>query len=445
MCEETKNNEKTKALETQQAVLASQRSDSVMLVFLLGILLSAVASTGLFVYREQVDPEFWSEWMPPVPFSHCAVLCIVSLVTMLIFVMHLTLQLSLATLGMPTVPSPIPVLGLAIAFVVETPWECLKGWHERFGVGIFGFTLLGRTFLSISNPHHLKQVLQSKIRSVKKDVSFTYAPFMVILGKGIVTSEHQDWMKQRLKMSTALRIHVLDIIPRVTLQAVQRFQTTLDAAAEDGNTPVDLVESLRHLTLQVISKTFLSISADESDSTFGKLYLPIVDECNKRVWHPYRNVCFLFPFWWRHLYRVHQLNSYVSNLIQTRWRERQASSSGGDDEQHKKNDILDLVLDAYEKDSPAAATSSSMPRRAVHQIRDEFKTFMLAGHETSASMMTWALYELMGNESLMNQVKEEGQAVFGKKTDWSLGKYELPPRSELANLECAEACLKVSC
>jgi cytochrome P450 len=33
---------------------------------------------------------------------------------------------------------------------------------------------------------------------------------------------------------------------------------------------------------------------------------------------------------------------------------------------------------------------------AVCQIRDEFKTFMLAGHETSASMMTWALYEFDG-------------------------------------------------
>jgi cytochrome P450 len=70
-------------------------------------------------------------------------------------------------------------------------------------------------------------------------------------------------MKQRLEMSTALRITVLDIIPRVTLQAVQRLMKTFDKAAETGES-VELTESLRQLTLQVISNTFLSISFDES-------------------------------------------------------------------------------------------------------------------------------------------------------------------------------------
>lgn len=35
-----------------------------------------------------------------------------------------------------------------------------------------------------------------------------------------------------------------------------------------------------------------------------------------------------------------------------------------------------------------------------HQI----KTFVLAGHETSASMLTWALYELMCSQQIMDKV-----------------------------------------
>ena len=43
---------------------------------------------------------------------------------------------------------------------------------------------------------------------------------------------------------------------------------------------------------------------------------------------------------------------------------------------------------------------------AIRQMRDELKTFMLAGHETSAAMMTWAMYEMMGSEQLMKEVRD---------------------------------------
>lgn len=41
----------------------------------------------------------------------------------------------------------------------------------------------------------------------------------------------------------------------------------------------------------------------------------------------------------------------------------------------------------------------------VAQIRDEMKTFVLAGHETSASMLNWSLFELMENSDLMSKVR----------------------------------------
>lgn len=39
------------------------------------------------------------------------------------------------------------------------------------------------------------------------------------------------------------------------------------------------------------------------------------------------------------------------------------------------------------------------------QIRDEMKTFVLAGHETSASMLNWSLFELLENNDLMDKVR----------------------------------------
>lgn len=298
-----------------------------------------------------------------------------------------------------TVSSQLPFLGTALAFLSNTPWDLMASWHRSHG-SIYTFKLLGRTMVSIEHPDHLKEVLQSKIQNVKKDVGFSYKPFLPILGKGIVTSEGKSWMKQRRKISGALKVDILEEIPRATLGAVQRLMAKLDKCAESGDT-IDIAEELRHLTLQVISGTFMSLEAEESDTTFATMYLPIVEEGNKRVWSPERSYMFFMPSFWKYIFGVRKLNNYVSNLIVKRWESRMDEKvKKSASEVERVQDILDKVLDDFEKHNPGKKLSSV----DVCQLRDEFKTFMLAGHETSAAMMTWTFYELMQNTDLTEQV-----------------------------------------
>lgn len=407
-----------------------------VLMSLMGLLVASATSFGVYMYRLNY-PESSEKlaFFPQITYGQCLVLTGVCFVSLVVYVYDLHQQLIMVNMNMPIVPSSLPFFGHAPLFVTNSPWDLLLKWHQQYGP-IFCFVLMGRIVVSVAHPDYLKIALQSKIRHVKKDVNFSMKPFLVILGKGIVSSENQSWMKQRLKMSTALRVDVLEIIPGITLEAVQRLMAILDEAAATG-TKVELAESLRHLTLQVISSSFLSLSADESDSNFARMYLPIVDECNKRVWHPERSFLFFMPFFWRHLYNVHRLNSYVSSLISRRWEERKSGTKYGD--------MLDRVLDAYDKEYPG---QENLTRDARIQFRDEMKTFMLAGHETSAAMMSWSLYELIGNDALMTEVSCEGERVFGKPTqkDWTqLKPPSLPSREELAKLTTAEGCLKVRC
>ena len=55
----------------------------------------------------------------------------------------------------------------------------------------------------------------------------------------------------------------------------------------------------------------------------------------------------------------------------------------------------------------------SLLQATVRQLRDEIKTFLLAGHETSASMLTWSLYELTQNPECMERAVAEGRCVLG--------------------------------
>ena len=324
-------------------------------------------------------------------------LCVLGIICAMLLVSKQRFLILRCNLNMPMVPSNWPFFGTAFLFMTNSPWDLMESWHRKYGP-IYAFKLLGQICVAIEDPDYLREVLQSKIKNVKKDVAFAYKPFLPILGRGIVTSEGKCWMRQRLQISTPLKVDVLDIIPRITLGAVQRLMIKMDRCAETGDT-IDIAEELRHLTLQVISETFMSIPAEESDATFAKMYLPIVEESNKRVWSPERSYMFFMPFFWCNFYRVARLNTYVSNLIKKRWSLRRMERSKHANS--REQDILDRVLIHYEKENP----TEDLPLCTVRQIRDEFKTFMLAGHETSAAMMTWAFYELMKDKSLMKMVR----------------------------------------
>ena len=374
--------------------------------FILGLSLIAIYSAVLQIEKVYYDGFEDEKFIYQIPYiselkiPESFALCSFTLLVLLISIYRQMRNLQKAQLNMPAVPSCIPILGSALDFLTNTPWDLMESWHRTYG-SIYSFKLLGRTCVSIEKPEFLKEVLQSKIQNVKKDSNFSYKPFLPILGTGIVTSEGSSWMKQRRKISSMLKVHILELIPDATLGAIQRLMKKMDKCASTGET-IEIAEELRHLTLQVISECFLSLEAEESDNTFATMYLPIVEEANKRVWRPERSYMFFMPFFWRHTFGVRRLNNYVSKLIKERWNERKSFKEGNTKEGQSKADILDRVLEHFAKENPGEDLDSNW----IRQLRDEFKTFMLAGHETSAAMMTWAFYELMKKDDLKQEVSD---------------------------------------
>jgi len=149
-------------------------------------------------------------------------------------------------------------VGSVSEFLAHTPWDLMESWHKDLGP-IYSFGLMGRTCVSVADPSTLKVMLQTKHSSFKKDLPFTYKPFMNILGKGIVTSDGKEWRRQRTRISKVLRIDVLDEIPGITVKALARLVDEIEGREEDegGGKVVEIGELLRHLALQVICEALL--------------------------------------------------------------------------------------------------------------------------------------------------------------------------------------------
>lgn len=89
---------------------------------------------------------------------------------------------------------------------------------------------------------------------------------------------------------------------------------------------------------------------------------------------------------------MRQLDNAIVDIIRKRWKQKQAGGPVPDD-------ILERVLDQVDKSEYGAAVET--------QLCFEIKTFLLAGHETSAAMLTWTVYELSRNEEAMSRVVSE--------------------------------------
>lgn len=70
----------------------------------------------------------------------------------------------------------------------------------------------------------------------------------------------------------------------------------------------------------------------------------------------------------------------MKTTISNRWELRKSPN-----DVNRKKDVLDRLLDGVEEEDWGDA--------AINQLCDELKTFILAGHETSSMMLTWAVLD----------------------------------------------------
>lgn len=249
---------------------------------------------------------------------------------------------------------------------------------------------------------------------------------MVLLGRGLVTSEGEEWRRQRTLFSHKLRVDILSEIPAITTRAVRRLSSKLDAVKASGGV-IEMAEEFRHLTLQVITEILFSLPHDTCDETLAHMYLPIVEEGNLRTWQPQR-MYLPSPSWFKFRKDVKVLNDYLTSIISERIQLRKSPTA-------RKEDLLDFILDNI----PQREWSDAW----MKQVRDEIKTFVLAGHETSASMLAWSLYELSTRPELLSRVRAEALSVFGDRYNDDRFLEEIP-KSQLDKLVLTQCCLKES-
>jgi cytochrome P450 len=256
--------------------------------------------------------------------------------------------------------------------------------------GICEMPLAGGTVVVLSSPDLVHEVLVAQGDNFKKGTTFRF--LRPIIGNGLLTSEGDFHRRQRKLMAPALSHKRIAAYADTMAAYAERTQ----GAWKDG-TSIDVSEEMMRLTLDVVSKTLLDTDVGKDVDQVGAAVSLLVRAINARMSTP---ISFLLGSASRDP-EVRAAIATLDDVIRRIIRERRQSKAD-------TGDLLSMLLGAQEEGTGEGMTDA--------QVRDEVMTIFLAGHETTANGLTWALYLLARHPDMYRRLRAEATSVLDGRT-----------------------------
>jgi cytochrome P450 len=244
----------------------------------------------------------------------------------------------------------------------------------------------------VSDPEAVRRVLVTHARAYGKR-TLQYTTLSLVTGEGLLTADTEAWRPQRAVVQPAFHRASLDLVAdhvRTSVDALLTRWAPLDRSV------VDVDAAMMHVALEVVGRSLFGadLSGDAqrlADTTLDALHL-VVRKARTPLpipasWPTPVNVGMRRA--------VTELDRAVDAILRDRARRPLA-------EGRPPRDLLDLLLAARGEDG------SSLSRR---QVRDQVVTFLVAGHETVASALTWAWSLLAQDGDALRRLRDEADAT----------------------------------
>ncbi|EAZ94305.1 cytochrome P450 [Crocosphaera chwakensis] len=252
------------------------------------------------------------------------------------------------------------------------PLDSLENYYERYG-DIFIVGQSETPFVYISNPQGIQEILT-------KDKTH----FRTGGGSGFLTTFLGNNSLLSLKGEKHQRERKL-LTPAFHGERLQSYATLIYSISDEVSEKLEINQSfnvreiMQEITLQVILKAVFGIAEGKRYQKLKNLltsWLSFFDS-------PINATIIFFPFlqkdWgnWTTWGRFLRIKAQIDDLIYTEINERRQQKN------YQGKDILTLLILARDEDG------NPMSDQELH---DELITLLIAGHETTASSLTWALY-----------------------------------------------------
>ncbi|KAM3289997.1 protein LUTEIN DEFICIENT 5, chloroplastic isoform X1 [Capsicum chacoense] len=274
--------------------------------------------------------------------------------------------------------------------------------------GIFRLIFGPKSFLIVSDPSIAKHILKDNSKAYSKGILAEILNF--VMGKGLIPADGEIWRVRRRAIVPALHQKYVAAMIGLFGKATDRLCKKIDVAASDGE-DVEMESLFSRLTLDIIGKAVFNYDFDSLtiDNGIVEAVYTLLREAEDRSTAP-------IPVWeipiWKDispkLKKVNAalklINATLDDLIATCKRMVDEEELQFHEEYMNEQDpsILHFLL-------------ASGDEVSSKQLRDDLMTMLIAGHETSAAVLTWTFYLLSKEPSVMAKLQDEVDSVLGDR------------------------------
>jgi len=239
------------------------------------------------------------------------------------------------------------------------------------------------------DPAFIRHVLQQNHRNYRKSAMQTEILGHYI-GKGLLTADGGFWLRQRRMIQPAFHRDKLNELVGVMHDEIVRFFETNWA----NGSVRDIYQDMHELAFRIIARAMFSSELDEE---FVQRISDKITRVQKfvvnRIRQPYLH-------WWFSISgqfgKYDKLAGSIRQELLAIVRQRQREGVN-----EERGDLLDMLLATRYED-----TGEPMPES---QLVDEVLILFVAGHETSANALSWALYLLAKHPGYADKIRHEAQ------------------------------------
>ncbi|XP_040280430.1 cytochrome P450 4F22 isoform X1 [Bufo bufo] len=264
------------------------------------------------------------------------------------------------------------------------------------------------------NPSYIKPVLQLPASIAPKDKLF-YGFLEPWLGDGLLLSHGEKWVRHRRLLTPAFHFDILKHYVKIFNQSTDIMHAKWHRLCTKGPVFLDMFEHISLMTLDSLLKCTFSYDSDCQEKPSD--YIAAIYDLSQLIVEREHCLPHHFDFIYRfssngrkfqHACRI--VHEFTANVVQQRKKALQQKGSENwiKSKKGKTQDFIDILLLSKDEDGNTLSDQ---------ELRDEVDTFMFEGHDTTASGLSWILYNLASHPEYQEKCREEvTQLLKGEST-----------------------------